>query len=105
MRSQQLAPRCLAEKIAKNLKGKMCIGPPRDDPVVMPMDWQPRPILKSREVKPREYEKSQLELLILREDVDRDWEDLDQEIWVKNKINDFFSRFFFYLKILNFMTF
>ena len=79
----------------------MCIGPPRDDPVVMPMDWQPRPILKSREVKPREYEKSQLELLILREDVDRDWEDLDQEIWVKNKINDFF-RDFLYQKILNF---
>lgn len=61
----------------------MCIGPPRDNPVIMPMEWHPRAILKSREVKPREYEKSQLELLILREDVDRDWEDLDQEIWVQ----------------------
>ena len=61
----------------------MCIGPSRDDPVIMPMEWHPRAILKSREVKPREYEKSQLELLILREDVDRDWEDLDQEIWVQ----------------------
>ena len=82
----------------------MCIGPPRDDPVVMPMDWQPRPILKSREVKPREYEKSQLELLILREDVDRDWEDLDQEIWVKNKKDNNFFRDFLDKKA-NFMIF
>ena len=59
----------------------MCIGPREN--VVMPMDWQPRPIIKSREVKPQEYEKNQLELMILRDEVDRDWDDIDNEIWVK----------------------
>ena len=53
----------------------------------MPMDWQPRPIVKSREVKPQEYEKNQLELLILREEADRDWDGLDNEIWVKTSLN------------------
>ena len=61
----------------------MCIGPREN--VVMPMDWQPRPIIKSREVKPQEYEKNQLELMILRDEVDRDWDNLDNEIWVKSR--------------------
>ena len=64
----------------------MCIGPRNSEQAFIgPMEWHPRAILKSREVKPLEYEKSQLELLILREDVDRDWEELDQEIWVHKK--------------------
>ena len=61
----------------------MCVGPREN--VVWPIEWQPRPIVKSREAKPQEYEKNQLELMILKEEIHRDWEDLDQELWVNHK--------------------
>jgi hypothetical protein len=48
-----------------------------------PLSWSPRAILKVREVKKAEFEKCQLELLILRQDVDYDWDVLNREIWVK----------------------
>ena len=49
---------------------------------IRPLNWSPRAILKSREVKPSEYEKCLLELLILRADVDDDWDTIDRDIWV-----------------------
>ena len=49
---------------------------------VLPVKWRPRAILKLREVKRLDFEKFELKLLILRADVDTDWEDLDRSIWV-----------------------
>ena len=47
------------------------------------LQWSPRAIIKVREVKRSEFEKCQLDLLILRTNVDRDWEGIDRDIWVK----------------------
>ena len=49
---------------------------------VLPVKWGPRAILKLREVNRSDFEKFEVKLLILRADVDTDWEDLDKSIWV-----------------------
>ena len=48
-----------------------------------PTKWSPRPILKVREVKPVEFEKVHIKLMVLRAEVDHDWDGIDHEIWVK----------------------
>ena len=50
---------------------------------VLPVKWGPRAILKLREVNRSDFEKFEVKLLILRADVDTDWDDLDKSIWVK----------------------
>ena len=50
-----------------------------------PMKWSPRAIRKVRDVNRLGFEKSSLELLILRADVDQDWTEIDKDIWVKVK--------------------
>ena len=48
---------------------------------VLPVKWGPRAILKLREVNRSDFEKFEVKLLILRADVDTDWDDLDKSIW------------------------
>ena len=63
-----------------------------------PTKWSPRPILKVREVKPVEFEKVHIKLMVLRAEVDHDWDGIDHEIWVKLfqfLINDVFVEVLF----------
>ena len=48
-----------------------------------PLKWSPRAILKLREVKPVEFEKVHIKLMVLRAEVDHDWDGIDHDIWVK----------------------
>ena len=48
-----------------------------------PTKWSPRPILKKREIKPVEFEKVHIKLMVLRAEVDHDWDGIDHDIWVK----------------------
>lgn len=46
-----------------------------------PLKWSPRAILKLREVKPVEFEKVHIKLMVLRAEVDHDWDGIDHDIW------------------------
>ena len=48
-----------------------------------PMKWSPRAILKSRDIEPVEFEKGHIKLMILRAEVDQEWDRIDSEIWVR----------------------
>ena len=48
-----------------------------------PQKWSPRAILKEREVKPQEFERCHIKLMVLRAEIEDDWEEIDDNIWVK----------------------
>ena len=48
-----------------------------------PLKWSPRAILKVRDVKPQEFERSHIKLMALRAEIDNDWEEIEDDIWVK----------------------
>ena len=47
------------------------------------MSWNPRAIIKLRDINRHAFEKLNLELVILRSEVDQDWDGIDRDIWVK----------------------
>ena len=65
-----------------------------------PLKWSPRAIIKVRDVYPMEYEKCQLKLLILRAEIEHDWDKIEQDIWVlQSKKFPFFPDFNLFLFI------
>ena len=48
-----------------------------------PINWRPRAILKNREINDLDFATCQLKLLVLRTEIELDWEDIQRDIWVR----------------------
>ncbi len=51
-----------------------------------PVKWRPRAITKNRDLDRSDFNRLKLESLVLKSTVSCEWEDLNEEIWVRKLV-------------------